>query len=262
MSTSLMISREERLLRVTLNRPKKRNALSFELCGLLVGAMEEAERDRRVGAILLGAAGSAFCAGMDLTEAHLPQAAAQAEIHERMFTIGARIRKPVVAAVQGPALGGGLGLVANAHIVVAAQKSTFGLTEIRIGLWPLVVYRSMKLAVGERRALELSLTGRIFGAKEALAWGLVHHIAPAAELNDRATEIAAALASSSVEAVQSGLEFVHQSRGLDWTRAGKLAARYRARAFESRDFGEGVNAFREKRTPRWPSLEPDAEPGQ
>lgn len=254
MSTSLGISREDRLLIVTLNRPEKRNALSFALCRELVDALGEAERDASAGAILLRAEGKAFCAGMDLEEILEPDAAGRAEIHEAVFTFGARLTKPVVAAVQGPALGGGLGVAANAHILVAAEEATFGLTEIRLGLWPFMVFRAVALAVGERRAVELSLTGRIFGAAEAREWGLAHHVVPAGEADRKAREIAAALAASSPGAIRSGLEFVRQTRGLGREEAGEIAREFRTRIFTSADFREGVRAFREKRAPRWPSL--------
>jgi enoyl-CoA hydratase/carnithine racemase len=249
MSTSLEISREDRVMRLTLNRPEKRNALGFALCRELADALDDAGRDPKVKAILLDAKGPVFCAGMDLDEALEDGAVAEASIHERLFTFGSRIQKPVVAAVSGAALGGGLGLVANPHVAVAAQGTSFGLTEIRIGMWPFVVFRSIAFAIGERRALELSLTGRIFGTQEALQWGLVQFVVPAFELDDRASEIAANLAAFSGDTIRRGLETVYASRGLDWTKAGELAAHARAEVFASDDFRAGVRAFREKRKP-------------
>lgn len=255
MNTSLDCSREGRLLRIALNRPDKRNALSNALCRQLLDAIHEAGTDDGVGAILLEGRGSVFCAGMDLDEATQPDAAEQTAIHEELFSMGSRVGKPVVAAVQGAALGGGMGLVTNAHVVIAAQGTSFGLTEIRLGMWPFVVYRSAVLALGERRALELSLTGRVFGTTEAMQYGLVHQVVPAFELDDRATDVALALAHSSREAMSSGLAYVQQSRNLSWDEAGKLARDLRARLFASADFAEGVRAFKEKRRPQWPSLE-------
>ena len=98
-------------------------------------------------------------------------------VHEQLFTIGARLTKPLIAGVHGAALAGGAGLVANCHIVVAGPQASFGLTEIRLGLWPFLVYRAVASAMGERRTLELSLTGRIFGSSEAREFGLVHELA-------------------------------------------------------------------------------------
>jgi enoyl-CoA hydratase/carnithine racemase len=252
-STSLRVEREGRVLRLTLSRPEKRNALSSEVCHAIVDAVESAAEDRSVGAVLIDAEGDVFCAGMDLSEIGGPDAPELTAIHERLFTLGVRVPVPIVIAVQGPALGGGVGLMANGHIVVAAHGASFALSEIRIGMWPFVIFRSLALALGERRALALSLTGRMFSVQEALQWGLVHEVAQPIEVDDRATAIAQHVASLSGPTIRTGLQFVGETRDQDNAAAVAAAARYRAGAFASADFAEGVRAFREKRAPRWPS---------
>ena len=256
MSESLQINREGRVLHVALNRPERRNALNMELCRALAAAFDEAESDNNVGAVLLSGNGKSFCAGMDLSEALSGGTDAMNEVHERIFTGGNQMTKPIVAAVQGAALAGGTGLVANCHIVVAGEDASFGLTEIRIGLWPFVIFRGVAAAVGERRATELALTGRFIGAHEACEYGLVHYVVDGAALLDRAREIAAPLADSSPTAVRAGLAFVRDARGLNWLEAGGLARDRRNLVFHSADFQEGIRAFQEKRPPRWPSLQP------
>jgi len=251
MSTNLETSVEERVLRVTLNRPEKHNALTLQMCRELADTLERAQDDPAVGAVLLSAKAEVFSAGMDLDEALVGDADDHAAVHDRIFTIGSRLTVPVVAAVGGPALGGGLGLVANAHVVVAVHGSSFGLTEIRLGMWPFVVFRAVALAIGERHALELSLTGRIIGTQEALAWGLAHEVEHAFELEDRAFQIASQIAGFSRDTVRRGMAFVRDSRGLDAAAASRLAADARKPVFEGPDFREGVTAFREKRPPRW-----------
>jgi enoyl-CoA hydratase/carnithine racemase len=251
MSESLQISREGRIMRLVLNRPERRNALNLELCVALGEALEKAEADAGVGAILLSGNGKSFCAGMDLHEVLTPAGGTIDEVHERIFTAGLRMTKPLVAAVHGAALAGGTGLVANCHVVVAAEDATFGLTEIRIGLWPFVIFRTIAAALGERRATELALSGRIFGAGEACEYGLVHHVVNPTALLDRAREIAGAIAEASPAAIRAGLAFVRDARGKNWEEAGALASQMRNEVFRSADFQEGIRAFQEKRPPRW-----------
>jgi enoyl-CoA hydratase/carnithine racemase len=251
MSESLQISREGHLLHLALNRPERRNALNMELCSALAAALEGAENDVGVGAVLLSGNGKSFCAGMDLHEVMAPAGADINEVHERIFSAGIRLTKPLIGAVHGAALAGGTGLAANCHIVVASEDATFGLTEIRIGLWPFVIFRTVAAALGQRRATELALSGRIIEAKEAREYGLVHHVVESTGLMARAREIANAIAEASPTAIKAGLEFVRDARNKSWEEAGDLARRIRNEVFRSADFQEGIRAFQEKRPPRW-----------
>jgi enoyl-CoA hydratase/carnithine racemase len=253
MSEFLLAETQGRVLRLTLNRPEKRNALSSDLCRDLVDAVYHADRDHRIGVILLAANGPAYCAGMDLQEALQVRPESLSNVHEQLFTMGSRIGKPMVTAVKGAALGGGMGLVANCHIVVASQEAKFGLTEIRLGVWPFLVFQAVQLALGERRAVELALTGRIFDVAEAKTLSLVQEIVEDPEA--RAMEIAEGLAASSPAAIGSGLQFVQEARGKDLDTASLIARRVREELMGSGDFREGLRAFLEKRKPVWPSRE-------
>jgi enoyl-CoA hydratase/carnithine racemase len=235
------IRQENRILRVTLNRPEKRNALNVALCTALVEAIERADQDPTVSVILLSGNGKAFCAGMDLSEALQPDRTAMDAIHERLFTIGFRIRKPIVAAVHGPALAGGTGLAANAHILIAGEDASFGLTEIRIGLWPILIFRAMKAAVGERRATELALTGKWFNGRDALDYGLVHEVSPNPLM--RAEVIAAKISEFDTAAIGFGLDYVNQTRDKTWNEAGEIGWRIRRQAMENPAFKEAVRSF-------------------
>jgi enoyl-CoA hydratase/carnithine racemase len=252
MQNLVEIHQRGRVLRIALNRPQKRNALNAELCLELVRVIEHAENDPAVGAILLAGNGKSFCAGMDLSEigSGIPPGLNRA--HEQLFTVGARLAKPLVGAVHGASLGGGTGLVANCHVVIGGENATFGLPEIRLGLWPFLVFRAVSAAIGERRAVSLALTGWIFGAVEAREMGLVHEVS--ADVENRAMEVAREIAAWSPTSVRSGMTFVQEVRGLGWKETGEVARRVRSETFESADFLEGIRAFREKRVPKWPSL--------
>ena len=252
MSDILRTEHVGRVLRIVLNRPDKRNALNADLCRSLVQTFEEGCNDPATGAILLTANGPAFCAGMDLAEIGQVESEELNLAHEQLFTIGARIVKPIIAAVQGPALGGGTGLVANCHIVIASPAATLGLTEIRLGLWPFLVFRAVAAALGERRTNELALTGRIFNATEAREMGLVHEVVE--DPAPRALELAELIAAYSPTSIRSGMRFVQETRGADSHTGGEIARRIRNQVFRSADFQEGLRAFREKRRPKWPSL--------
>jgi enoyl-CoA hydratase/carnithine racemase len=251
-ASHIEVTRQGRVLTITLNRTEKRNALNLNLCRELTEAFDQADSDRAVGAIVLNANGPVFCGGMDLKEVLEINENQLAAIHERLFTTIQRVRTPIVAAVHGSALAGGTGLVANAHIVIAKPDAIFGLTEIRIGLWPVLIFRSVTQAMGERRSVELALTGREFSALEAMSYGLVTEVAD--DPLQRATEIAAGLSGFSAIALKAGLDYVHQIRGLDWEHAGRVGRVTRDRLLSSEDFKEGSRAFLEKRQPSWPSL--------
>ena len=230
---SIEVARENRVLHITLNRPEKRNALNGVLCHALVAAFDQADSDPDIGSVLLSANGPAFCAGMDLSESE-----DFAGIHERLFTTINRVTKPIVAAVQGAALAGGTGLVANAHVVVASPEARFGLVEIRIGLWPVLVFRAVSLAIGERRATELSITGRILPAAEAQACGLVAEIHE--DPRKRAKEIAETVAAYSGNAMRRGLEYVREIRSMEWAAAGRLGQTTRAAMLNHEDFKRAI----------------------
>jgi enoyl-CoA hydratase/carnithine racemase len=246
------VKQEARVLTISLNRPERRNALNLNLCRQLTEAFDHADSDRSVGAIVLNANGPVFCGGMDLKEVLEINENQLAAIHERLFTTIQRVRTPIIAAVHGSALAGGTGLVANAHIVIAKPDTLFALTEIRVGLWPVLIFRSVAHAMGERRTVELALTGRDFSATEALEYGLVTEIAE--DPLRRATDLAVVLAGFSPIAIKAGLDYVHQIRGLDWEHAGRVGRLTRDQLLSSADFKEGSRAFLEKRQPSWPSL--------
>jgi len=250
----VLTTKKHRVLHITLNRPEKRNALTLDMTLAINDAVRAAQQDVEVGCILISAQGPVFCGGMDLDEAAGIDHARLQAAHDELFSIGATSLKPIVVAANGTALGGGVGLVAQGHVVLAAEGAVFGLPEIRIGFWPFLVYRSVSAALGPRRTLELSLSGMPFDAEQACAWGLVSRVCPPAEIADRARTAARQIARTSPAAILSGMRYVREAEGKSWEQAGKIATELRAELMQSVEFQEGVLAFKQKREPRWPSM--------
>jgi enoyl-CoA hydratase/carnithine racemase len=193
---TLRVEQNGRVRRLTLARPDKRNVLDSDLAQGLLSELAEADADPETRAVLLDADGEVFCGGLDPS----------AEFPSEIFNFGACARKPLVVAVKGVAISAGVALVANAQVAVAAQGSTFGLTDIRDGCVHSGLMEAAAGAMGLRRTAELALTGRIFSTQEALTWGLIHAVTPAFELDDRALGIAAVIADLDPEAVRSVLD--------------------------------------------------------
>ncbi len=196
MSDSILLDVHDGLARVTFNRPASLNAMDFEMGGRWRDLARQVTSDPSIGAVLLDAAGPAFCAGGDVVAMATSGAGGEAVtatahvIHEGIRTF-ALSDKPIVAAVQGAVAGGGLGLMLTADYVVAADTAKFVSKYANIGLTPdLGVSTLLPAAIGQRRALQLLLQDRTLSAAEALDWGLVAEVLPGAEVAARAAEIA------------------------------------------------------------------------
>ncbi|MEO5924149.1 MAG: enoyl-CoA hydratase/isomerase family protein [Bryobacteraceae bacterium] len=186
---------DARVRRITLAAPQNRNILTAEFAKQILAELADAEGDAETSAILIDAEGPVFCAGLDFKDP--PDYA--------IFTFGQRASKPIVAAMQGVATSAGVALLANAHIVIAAQGSSFGLTDIREGRSHPGIQAAVAAILGERRTRELALTGRIFTTPDAISWGLVHAATPAFELDDRALAVAQGLSGANPDAIRAVL---------------------------------------------------------
>lgn len=241
---------------LTLNRPEKRNAISPEMIGELVMALAECETSPARVVILTGA-GKAFCAGMDLNYLkEFPaqsgeQVVADARQIAQMFRRVYGFPKPVIAAVNGAALAGGTGLATLCDFTLAAPDATFGYTEVRIGFMPAIVSSFLVRQVGEKRARDLLLTGRTFGAEEARQMGLVNEIVPAQELLERARELAQELTAMSPTALAHTKRLLGKFTHMELDRELELAIQESAETRTTADFREGLAAFLEKRKPVW-----------
>lgn len=248
---------EDRIARITLNDPDQRNALTYAMVTELIAALRQAEADDSVRVVVLAAAGKHFSAGGNLREfaAEIDQPAfyhwESGALWEELFSLIPQMTKPVVAAVQGYALAGGCALAALCDLAVAADEAQFGMTEIRIGLFPLVVLPAIRRAVGDKKALELSLTGAMFDAPEALRIGIVNRVVPGAELETAALTLARDLAEKSREALHLGKRLFWDTAGMTYAQALSFGRSLRVNYMLSEDLREGTTAFLEKRKPNW-----------
>lgn len=243
MTNVVETKQEGRVLRVWLNRPAQRNSLTMNLCKELVQAFDRVQKDSSVGSVLLTGMGDSFCAGMEINEVARGDVASVSRVQETLFTIGARLTKPLIGAVQGVALGSGMGLVANCHVAIAAENATFGLTGIRFGLWPFVIFPAVSAAVGQRRALALTMTGEVINAAEALRIGLVHQVVPIGEVEQRALDVAQTVANYSLNAMHCGLGFAHEIHGQTWKASSCKASLVREQYLKSAAFQADLSAF-------------------
>jgi methylglutaconyl-CoA hydratase len=237
------------ILTLTLDRPDKRNALSATLVEALHQAVERADLDPEVRVLALRGAGPDFCAGADLDEllasAELSPAANEAAAL-RLGRLLVRIRqlpKPVVAVVHGRALAGGAGLVTACDIALAGSGAQLGYPEIRRGFVPAMVMTLLRRAVGEKTACDLVLTGRLLGATDSLAAGLVARVVPDPELQREAGALLAELAGASASALALTKQLFYQLDGRSVDEGLALGARVNAVARQTPDFRSAIARF-------------------
>lgn len=254
--STLKFEIEEEIGTITLARPEKRNAISPEMIVDLMSVLEEAEKSTARVVILTGA-GSAFCAGMDLEALRnlstqtQEQHAGDAERMGWMFHRVYSFPKPLIAAVNGPAIAGGTGLATLADFTLAVPEAKFGYTEARIGFLPAVVSVFLLRQVGEKITRELLLTGKSFDAAEAHRLGLVTEIVAADKLMNRARELARALAALSPTSLRTTKQLILHWNEKEIQRDLEIAIRESAEIRRTADFREGLSAFLEKRRPKW-----------
>jgi len=252
-----LILREDRgaVTVLTLNRPEKRNALDGALRRALIAALAEVERDDGVRAIVLtGAGDKAFVAGADVKELAARSVAEQTLLmtQPRVFDALAAVRRPVIAAVNGACLGGGLELALACDIRIAAATATFGAPEVRLGLIPGGGgTQRLPRIVGTGAAMRLALTGDAIDAGEALRIGLVDEIA-AGDVVARAIAVAERIAGNSPVAVMAAKEAIRAAGSMPLDQGLRAEAALFLLAFASPDRVEGVAAFLEKRPAVFP----------
>jgi enoyl-CoA hydratase len=251
-----LVEQRGHVLIVTMNRPEARNALSRPMLAGLAAAWDRVDADPEIRVCILTGAGGAFCAGADLkamTSSHPSESARSMDLSViESLLKGRRLTKPLIAAVEGPAIAGGTEILQATDIRVAAESAKFGVSEPRWGLFPLGgsavrLVRQIPYTV----AADLLLTGRHISAAEAKEIGLIGHVVPDGTALDKAVEIADQIAANGPLAVQAILRTIRESEGLHENDAFRLDAKLGMAVFQSEDAKEGPRAFAEKRRPEF-----------
>jgi 1,4-dihydroxy-2-naphthoyl-CoA synthase len=257
MYQSLNYEVEAGVAHIHLNQPQKRNPIDEALTRELGECLVKAQADPAVHVMLLTAAGDAFSAGGDLREFQQKLSQPSLQVYDEgkgsaeLFKILGTLTKPLVGAVNGPAFGGGCGLACACHIVLASEKARFGCTEVRLGLFPMVILPLVRRVVGDRMALRMSITAAILSAEEAQKAGIVAEIVPHDQLQVEAMALARRIASFSPVALRVGLEGFEQTTDMPYEKAVDYLNTLRVVAFQTEDLLEGATAFLEKRPPAW-----------
>ena len=251
--TTIIVSTNERIGTIQLNRPEALNALNAELMDEVVRAAVEFDADPEVGAILLTGSAKAFAAGADIKEMASKDFA---EMYSRewfgRWDEFARLRTPIVAAVSGYALGGGCELAMMADLIIAGEGATFGQPEINLGVIPgMGGSQRLTRSVGKAKAMDMVLTGRHIGADEAERIGLVSRVVPDDQLQAEAEKAAGTIASKSKPAAQMAKEAVSAAFESPLNQGLQFERRLFHALFSTEDQAEGMAAFAEKRSPEW-----------
>ena len=253
---TIQLTHDSGIATITLNRPEKRNAMSFALVRELMAAMDEIETSPANVVIFTGT-GKAFCAGMDLEELkslvgktheeNVKDSSMMATLFRRLYDFP----KPTIAAVNGAAIAGGTGIATMCDFTLAVPEAKFGYTEVCIGFVPAIVSSILVWQVGHKIARDLLLTGRLFDATEAHRYGLVNEIVPPENLLERARAIAAQLMENSPSSVRATKKLINGFIAKQLDEQIATAIEDNARIRTTADFREGVTSFLEKRKPVW-----------
>ncbi len=251
-----LVEQQDHVLIVTMNRPEARNALSGEMLAIMREAWDRVDEDPDIRVCILTGAGGAFCAGADLkamTTAHPSDSFKQGGWDlTRIDGLlkGRRLTKPLIAAVEGPAIAGGTEILQATDIRVAGESARFGVSEARWGLFPLGgsavrLPRQIPYTI----AADILLTGRHLSAAEAYRIGLIGHVVPDGQALEKSLELAGMIANNGPLAVQAILRTIRETEGMPENEAFKIEAGIGMGVFASDDAKEGPRAFAEKRKP-------------
>jgi methylglutaconyl-CoA hydratase len=251
--TEILTSTENSILTVTLNRPEKRNALNDALIGALKDALQTADKDETLRAIVVTGAGKDFCSGADLSalqkisESDVLENLADAENLLELFALIRKIKIPVIAAVRGRALAGGCGLATACDLVFAARSARFGYPEVKIGFVPAMVMAILRRNLSEKRSFELITQGFDFSAEEAERFGLINRVFDDETFAEDIKAAVSVYQNVSRSAVVLSKKLLYQMDGMTFETALETGAEVNTIARLTEDCQSGIAKFLEKK---------------
>lgn len=253
--TELIVDREHHVLRLTINRPHRRNAITSPLLLNMAKAIHSANQDDSLRAIILtGAGDKAFCAGADLTPGDTPFKPDAAQLESPMGELARAIRAcrvPIVGRINGLCLAGGMGLFGMCDLAVATQDAKFGMPEVKIGLFPMQILTMLRDLIPSRLLNEMCMTGQPISADTAATAGLLNRVVPQDELDSAVDALVADLIAASPMAIRRGKYALRAVEGMSFDQIMAFTETARMPMIQTEDAREGRAAFNERRAPRW-----------
>ena len=257
MHSTIVVERKVYTAIINLNRPKVKNALSMQMVEELLVTLDRLQKDKKTRVIVITGKGSSFCTGRDLNDA---KKIAKGDLVKRRFAYQrmaelmiklSEATKPIIAAVQGYAMGGGCGLAASCDLIIASEDAVFGVPEVKIGLVPGTVTPPLFLSIGRKKASEMLLTGETLDAFEAFRIGLVNRVVPKQKLIESTLELAKKIAQNSPIAIKIWKQTVNHNYNANYAGLVNNFAEIVTLSSLTADASEGISAFFEKREPCW-----------
>jgi enoyl-CoA hydratase len=253
----LLVERDGHVVTITMNRPEARNAMDLQMLARLADAWEMIDTDDGIRVAILTGAGGHFCSGSDLKQMHKPPTDEWAarfktdpDLHWKAFLRHRSLKKPLIAAVEGSAIAGGMEILQATDLRIAGASAKFGVSEVRWGLFPLGGSTvRLRRQIPYTHAMDILLTGRHLGAEEAARIGLIGRVVPDGEALTEAKRVAEQIAANGPYAVQMIKRSVQETEGLPEHEALKIELELGWKVFQSEDAKEGPRAFAEKRKP-------------
>jgi methylglutaconyl-CoA hydratase len=250
--TQILSETKGAVAHITLNRPEKRNALGDQLVRELLSALTEADADDNVKVVVLRGAGTDFCAGADLAQLErLSQATVLDNLHDaaaasEMFSKPRKMKKPVIAAVRGRAFAGGAGLATACDLIIAARSAQFAYPEVKIGFVAAMVMAFLRRSLGEKRTLELLVTGKVIAADEAERIGFVNRVCNDEDFDAEVDRFANEIAMLSASAVMLTKQLLYQTDAMSFEQAIRAGVEMNALARMTEDCQNGIKKFLSK----------------